>query len=66
MVGIFTVPLYVDWLLVSGANIEFDVSAIMLKMFLTLFIPLFVSDLEETRNINFFIVAVPLKTRDIP
>ena len=40
IVGIFTIPLYMEWLVFSNINVKFDIAKLMLKLFLTLFIPL--------------------------
>jgi len=40
IVGIFTIPLYLEWLIYSDVDVQFDVGKMMLKLFLTLFIPL--------------------------
>ena len=40
IVGIFTIPLYLEWLIYSDVNVQFNVGKMMLKLFLTLFIPL--------------------------
>ena len=42
IVGIFTIPLYLEWLIYSNANANFDIGKMMLKLFITLFIPLVV------------------------
>ena len=43
VVGIFTIPLYLEWLIYSNANVQFDIGKMMLKLFISLFIPLAVS-----------------------
>jgi len=40
VVGIFTIPLYLEWLVYSDVNVEFEIGKMMLKLFYTLFIPL--------------------------
>ena len=47
IVGIFTIPLYLKWLIYSNANVQFDIGKMMLKLFMTLFIPLVVSMLFQ-------------------
>jgi len=42
VVGIFTIPLYVKWMVSSGVSVKFDVADMMLKLFGTLFVPLVV------------------------
>ena len=43
VVGIFTIPLYLKWLVYSHVNAKFDIGAMMFKLFCSLFIPLLVS-----------------------
>ena len=43
VVGIFTIPLYLKWLVYSDVSASFDIGKMMLKLFGTLFVPLFVS-----------------------
>ena len=54
VVGIFTIPLYLEWLVYSDVNVNFDIGNMMLKLFYTLFIPLAVSWLSRNLKLKIY------------
>ena len=47
IIAIFTIPLYLKWLIYSNANVHFDIWNLMVKLLIMLFIPLAVSTIYD-------------------